>query len=134
MKKAIILIIFTCVFLSPAITNAQIDPMIGTTAEWTVAGTLLGVYGGLKFKDRIGFGALYESRTVKFDSRFNENLNFLGLYMDYRILREGKIDVDIFIRGGYSNNRFVVVVPYSKSVKFGCVSWASHLFHSRITQ
>ncbi len=106
----LVVLISITLFLSQR-SHAQIDPMVGATAEWTVAGTLVGAYGGVKFNERFGLGALYETRTVEFDSRFNENLSLLGLFIDYRILREGNLDVDIFIRGGLENDKFVVILP-----------------------
>jgi len=111
MKKLIAIISLVGLLSLPFHLKAQVDPMIGATAEWTVAGTLVGGYAGVKFNDRIGLGALYETRTVEFDSRFNENLSLFGAFINYRLLREGKIDVDIFLRGGYANDRFIIVVP-----------------------
>lgn len=92
-------------------SSAQIDPMIGVTSEFTVAGTLFGGYAGVKFSDKIGVGALYETRTRQFDSRFNENLNFLGIFTSFRLVNEGKMEVNAFLRGGYENDRFIIVVP-----------------------
>ncbi len=95
-------------------SEAQTTPWFGTSVEWTVAGSLAGAYAGLDISDKFGAGSFYETRTKRFDSRFNENLSFLGAFVSYTLIQENKLQAGLMLRGGYENDRFIILVPSLK--------------------
>ncbi len=109
-KKALLVLSMIALALCQK-SEAQINPQIGVISEWTVAGTLIGGYAGVGFGPKFKAGVSYETRTRKFDSRFNENLNFKAVYLSYQLLQEKRLGMGILLRGGLENERFVVVVP-----------------------
>lgn len=110
MKLTKLLIICFLIQLSLNV-KAQVNPHVGLISEWTVAGTLVGGYAGIGLGSKFKTGISYETRTRKFDSRFNENLNFKAVYLSYQLLQEQKLGLGVMLRGGIENERFIVVVP-----------------------
>ena len=91
--------------------KSPFNPYVGMIFESTVAGGLGGFYAGTFVGKRFGLGAYYERPTSNFDSQFNENRAYAGIYGSYNLLQESKIDLGILLRIGFENEQFVVIAP-----------------------
>lgn len=91
--------------------KSPFNPYVGLIFESTVSGGLGGFYGGTFIGKRFGTGIYYEIPTSEFDSQFNENRSYLGIYGTYTLLSESKIDLGLLLRIGFENEQFVVIAP-----------------------
>jgi len=84
-------------------SQSPFNPYIGIITESTVSGGLAGFYGGAFLGKRFGLGAYYETPTKNFDNEFNGNLASAGVYGNYVLLKENKLDLSVLLRAGFEN-------------------------------
>ena len=112
-------------------SKAQVTPEIAYATELTGVGTYWSLYGGLGLGKRHTFGVLFEDRFNKYDSKFNESAFMTGLYYRFLIFQDTKMNASIMLRGGYVNDKFLILVPslmagYNFNERFSFNFWGTY--------
>jgi hypothetical protein len=103
--------IFVWLFLVSSNTFAQRHGVYaGAGFDFTIAGNLYSLQTGVELnRHRLGF--LYESRMDYQSSPYSKAYNFKALLYEFNFYREKHLHVGLLLRGGFTNDQFVVVVP-----------------------
>ena len=113
MKKTLLTIILCVTYFNVNAQNGRLinDPFITGMWNFTVSGSYVGATVGVKVFERWSVEGFYQALVKVSDIPFEIKQHTWGSYVGFTFFRNGVLNADIQVRGGFSNTRFFIVWP-----------------------